>query len=235
MAFLTAEWRDLVMLNWEVPAPLLAGLVPRGTELDAWQGRTLVSVVGFRFLNTRVLGRRMWGHVNFEEVNLRFYVKRECHGELRRGVVFVKEIVPRRCIALLARRLYNENYIAAPMSHEIERSSEEMRVRYAWQLGGRTNSVSARCPGSCGVMLVGSPQEFIAEHYWGYCRQRDGSTLEYQVAHPRWHVAEVHDCQFDCDVASVYGPEWVEPLAGPPVSAFLADGSAVEVGFGQRF
>src|SRR6187455_2734884 len=124
--FLTAEWRDLVMLNYEVDPAILLDLVPAGTELDLWQGRTLVSVVDFRFLRTRVLGLAIPWHIDFEEVNLRFYVRREASEGLRRGVVFVKEIVPRRAIAWLARLLYNENYVALPMSHWIDdRSSSQ--------------------------------------------------------------------------------------------------------------
>ncbi len=47
--FLTAEWRYLAMFNYEVPPELLAPLVPRGTELDSWQGKVYVSLVGFLF------------------------------------------------------------------------------------------------------------------------------------------------------------------------------------------
>src|SRR5262245_53035082 len=117
--FLTAEWRDLAMLNYEIDPAVLASRVPPGCELDTWDGRTFVSVVGFRFLRTRVLGVPVPFHVNFEEVNLRFYVRRKADSEWRRGVVFVKELVPRRAIALVARVAYGENYVAFPMRHSI--------------------------------------------------------------------------------------------------------------------
>ena len=86
--FLTARWRYLAMLNYEVPPEALAPLVPAGTELDSWQGKTFVSVVGFLFLDTRVLGIAIPGHRDFEEVNLRFYVRRKAAGRLaaRRGL-----------------------------------------------------------------------------------------------------------------------------------------------------
>src|SRR5918996_5117390 len=118
--FLTAEWRDLVMLNYEVDPQVLARRVPPGTELDIWQGRALVSVVGFRFLRTRVLGLPIPFHRDFEEVNLRFYVRRQAEDGWRRGVVFIKEIAPRWAIATVARVVYNENYAARPMRHRIE-------------------------------------------------------------------------------------------------------------------
>src|SRR5688572_22928209 len=95
---------------------MLAALVPHGTALDLWRGRCLVSVVGFRFLDTRVLGVPVPGHRDFDEVNLRFYVRRaHDDGALRRGVTFVREIVPRRAIALVARATYNEPYCTLPM------------------------------------------------------------------------------------------------------------------------
>jgi Uncharacterized conserved protein (COG2071) len=112
--FLTAEWRALAMLNYEVDASLLRHFVPAGTELDCWQGKTLVSLVGFRFLKTRVLGIPIPFHRNFDEVNLRFYVRRAEATEVKRGVVFIREIVPRRAIAAVARAFYNERYLALP-------------------------------------------------------------------------------------------------------------------------
>src|SRR6266513_2477095 len=131
--FLTAEWRSLAMLNYEVDRSVLARRVPPGTELDSWGGVVYVSVVGFLFLKTRVLGVPIPGHRNFEEVNLRFYVRRKADGEWRRGVVFVKEIVPRRAIAAVARGLYGENYVAMPMSHAID----GRRVEYRWGIENR--------------------------------------------------------------------------------------------------
>lgn len=184
-AFLTAEWRDLVLLNWEIPPELLSAYAPRGTELDTWNGLSFVSLVGFRFLKTRVMKMPVPFHVNFEEVNLRLYVSRTHRGERRRGVVFIKEIVPRRCIALVARRLYNENYVAAPMSHRIEGRGPSTRVQYDWTLSGNVYSVSARADGAFRDLSPGSQEEFILEHYSGYTRQADGGTVEYQVQHPK--------------------------------------------------
>lgn len=149
--FLSAEWRHLLMLNFEIDPSVLRPLVPRGTELDAWQGKTLVSLVGFLFLDTRVLGIRVPFHRTFEEINLRFYVRRDAAGESRRGVVFVKEIVPKPAVALVARWRYNENYVAHPMDSRVELPcpSTEMRgsVEYAWRVGADRYSLRA---GICG-------------------------------------------------------------------------------------
>lgn len=121
--FLTAEWRDLAMLNFAIDPAILAPLVPRGTELDSWHATTYVSLVGFRFLRTRLLGLPVPWHRDFEEVNLRFYVRRREGSEIRRGVVFIRELVPRRAIAAVARVWYNEPYTALPMRHRITRAS----------------------------------------------------------------------------------------------------------------
>jgi len=235
---LTAEWRHLAMLNYEVGRASLTGLVPRGTELDEWQGRTYLSMVGFLFLDTRVLGVPIPFHRNFEEVNLRFYVRRKTADGWRRGVVFVKEIVPRAAIALLARALYNENYLALTMSHEIRRAADDPAkvesVEYRWTAHGRTNRLSLVVASDPLPPATASHEQFIAEHYWGYSVQRDGGTSEYQVTHPPWRVAPATHAELDCDVERVYGERFAACLRVPPVSAFLADGSAVRVSRGAR-
>src|SRR3954468_20670393 len=118
--FLAAEWRYLAMLNYQVDPAILHPHLPRGTELDIWNGRHYISLVGFRFLNTRVLGVPIPFHRNFEEVNLRFYVRRKGPEGWRRGVVFIAEIVPRFAIAAVARLFYNENYVALPTRHKLD-------------------------------------------------------------------------------------------------------------------
>jgi uncharacterized protein len=228
--FLTAEWRHLVMLNYEVDPGILAGHVPAGTELDRWNGRTLVSVVGFRFLRTRVLGIGVPFHRDFDEVNLRFYVRRRAEEGWRRGVVFVREVVPRRAVAWLARLLYNENYAAYPMRHAITPG----RVSYGWRSGGRWNELSLNSEGEPVLPAQGSEEKFITEHYWGYARQRDGGTVEYRVEHPRWSVRRAARAALDCDVAGFYGPVFAPALGPLPSSAFLAEGSAIAVRRGVR-
>jgi hypothetical protein len=228
--FLTAEWRHLVMLNYEIDPTLLLPRVPAGTELDSFGGRTFVSIVGFRFLDTRVLGMPVPFHRNFEEVNLRFYVRRRAADGIRRGVVFVKEIVPRLAIAAVARLVYHENYVAMPMRHSIADAS----VSYAWRLAGRWESVRLRPAGEWFAPAPASTEEFITEHYWGYAAKPDGSSVEYRVEHPRWVVKRGDDAVLDCRTSTLYGADFAEPLARPPVSAFLADGSDVVVRRGSR-
>lgn len=238
--FLTAEWRYLIMGNYEVDPNLLLPYVPRGTELDAWRGRTFISIVGFLFLNTRLLGVPIPMHINFEEVNLRFYVRRRGPEGWRRGVVFVKELVPRRAIATVARLAYNENYVALPMRHDVtdwpgtDGRAREVIVEYGWRLRQQWHCLRAVAHGKPQPIVPGSEEEFIAEHYWGYSRLRNGRTLEYQVEHPPWCIWAVNDFTFDCDVAALYGSHFAPSLCQQPSSVFLADGSAVVVRRGAR-
>ena len=180
--FLTAEWRHLAMLSFEVDPAVVRPLVPAGTELDDWRGRTFVSLVGFLFLNTRILGIGIPLHRDFEEVNLRFYVRRRTTEGWRRAVVFVKELVPRTAIAMAARVFYGENYVALPMNHHVavtgEGAGAVRQVSYRWWFEGRPNEIRVTARGEAAEIADGSESEFITEHYWGYAHQRRGSTLE---------------------------------------------------------
>ena len=218
---------------------MLRPLVPAGTELDDFKGATLASLVGFRFLDTRVLGVAIPGHRDFDEVNLRFYVRRRHEdGAWRRAVVFVKELVPRQAIAVVARWCYNEPYTAVPMAHELTLDGTadgvSGRAAYRWRLGTRWHRIEVRTQGRPDLPETGSEAEFVAEHYWGYTKQRDGGTKEYRVDHPKWRVWNAAAAEFEGDVGLVYGPGFVHCLAGPPRSAFLAEGSAVVVSLGRR-
>lgn len=233
--FLAAEWRWLVMLNYEVNPNVLAPFVPAGTELDFWHGKTYISLVGFLFQNARVRGVAIPFHRHFEEVNLRFYVRRRADDGWRRGVVFIKELVPRRAIAFIARAFYNENYDALPMSHRIEKIHNEVKaVSYSWRFKNRENVLKVITRGVAQTPAPGSQPEFIAEHYWGYARQRDGSTVEYRVEHPRWQVWETETAELDCDIAGLYGKEFCEFFERRPSSAFLADGSEIKLYTGLK-
>lgn len=237
--FLTGSWRYLAMLNYVVPPESLAPYVPRGTALDTLRGEAYVSVVGFLFRDTRLLGVPVPLHRDFEEVNLRFYVvRREADGSVRRGVTFVRELVPRPAIALVARLAYNEPYTAMAMRHRIEHvpgSDEAPRVvEYSWRQRSGWSRLGVEPTGLAAPVAEGSDEEFITEHYWGYTRQRDGSTVEYRVAHPRWRVWPVARAALEADAAELYGPAFAGALAAPPRSAFLAEGSAISVSTPRR-
>lgn len=231
-AFLTAEWRYLVMLSYEVDPGVLAPLVPDGTELDPWHGRALVSVVGFRFLATRTLGIGVPFHQNFDEVNLRFYVRRHLPGgDVRRGVVFVRELVPRAAVALLARLWYNEPYRAVPMRSAVPDTLVEApgRLTYEWRTGAGWQRLAATAVGAPAVPAPGSEAAFITDHHWGYTRRRDGTTVEYEVAHAAWRVWAATAPVLVAGVTGLYGHPFAAALSGPPVSALVVEGSSVVV------
>jgi uncharacterized protein len=231
--FLTADWRFLAMLQYEVDPHVLRPFVPCGTELDDWHGRMLVSLVGFRFLETRVLGTPIPFHRHFEEVNLRFYVRRRGPEGWRRAVVFIREVVPRLAIAVLARLWYNEPYIALPMRHRItmDRAAEGEtgRVRYEWLHERHWMHLEVETKGPPTLPAPGSEAAFISEHYWGYTAQRDGGCLEYHVSHLPWRVWAVRQASLACDAGRLYGAPFAGVLSAPPVSAFVAEGSPVAV------
>jgi len=231
--FLTAEWRHLAMVNYEVDPAILTPLTPRGTELDFWNGKTFLSLVAFRFLNTRVMGVPIPFHRNFEEVNLRFYVRRKASDGWRRGVVFIKEFVPRRAVALVARWFYNENYVTCRTKSDVRLPESGSGIpgslEYAWNTARSHNFIRATISGEPRISESGSEEEFIAEHYWGYTRQRDGGSIEYAVEHPKWKLWNATSFQVDCQVEPCYGAEYCKPLSAAPSSVFVADGSPVAV------
>ncbi len=228
--FLTARWKDLIMANYEVDPSLLASRVPRGTELDLFDGKCFVSLVGFMFLDTRVLGLPIPFHVNFEEVNLRYYVKRETADETRRAVCFVKEIVPRFAIATVARLMYGEPYECWQMSHNRTESS----VSYSWSTGGCTNHLAVDIDESIGVPPEGSHGEFIIEHYWGYTDRGSGRVDEYKVEHPKWELFSAKNEVIDVNFKGTYGEEFGFLTEQKPYSVLLAKGSEVAVYKGSR-
>lgn len=196
--FLSAEWRYLLMLNFEVAPQILERYIPAGTTLDLFGGRALVSIVGFRFLRTRVLGTPVPFHRNFDEINLRFYVRRTlADGEVRRAVSFIKELVPRRAIAITAKFAYNEPYLACRMRSRVPAGATDDpgRVEYSWQTASGWHSVAGSARGKAEIPAAGSEAAFITEHYWGYTPQRDGGTLEYQVHHPQWRLWGVENAE----------------------------------------
>jgi len=230
--FLTAEWKQLLMLNYAVDPALLQPFVPAGVELDSFEGRTYASLVGFQFNDTRVAGFAIPFHRCFEEVNLRFYVRRS----EKRGVVFIRELVPRLAIAAMARLFYGEKYYRVPIAHRVSTEPGETAVEaeYSWGSGAQRCAMRLKTTGETYLPAEGSLGQFITEHYWGYAAQSDGGCVEYEVQHPRWIVSDAVKVNFSGEAAHFYGPAFGKVLMRPPDSAFLAEGSAVTVLRGTR-
>jgi len=233
--FLSAKWNNLIMLNYEVDPDILKPYLPPFTEPDLWQGKALVSMVGFLFRDTRVKGIKWPFHVNFEEVNLRFYVKYFDGIEWKRGTVFISEIVPKWGIASIANNLYKEHYSAMPMRHRIHPVSEDStQYLYEWKLNGRWNRLGGTVNNKLASIASGSQEEFILEHYWGYNKIGRELTIEYQVEHISWNAGMVTDTIFDADISKLYGKEFEPFLRSEPYSAFFADGSDIIVRGGLK-
>lgn len=232
MSFLSAEWRKLAMANYIVDPGLLQKFLPAKTELDLWNNTCYVSLVGFMFLNTRLKGFKIPFHVNFEEVNLRFYVRYKHEQEWRRGVVFIKEIVPKPALTFVANTVYKEKYETMPMKHVWINSADTLQVEYNWKKGG-WNSFKVIADNQPVAIEAGSEEEFITEHYWGYTKITDQKTSEYQVEHPRWLVYPTKDYQIEVDFGKVYGNEFSFLSSEKPKSVFLAEGSEIKVNGGS--
>jgi len=228
--FLTAKWHDLVMANYEVSPESLIDRLPKGVELDFHEGKCFVSLVAFMFLDTRVLGLPIPFHINFEEVNLRFYVKRETPEEIRRGVCFVKEIVPRLAIATVARVFYGEPYEAWRMNH----SKAGNKLSYGWWKADFQNNISIEIGENTGVPEENSHGEFIIEHYWGYTKRGAARTDEYKVEHPKWELFDVKNYEIKVDFGKLYGAEFEFLNGEKPHSIFMAKGSEVSVYKGAK-
>ena len=231
-AFLSAAWRHLAMLNYRVEPRLLAPYVPPGTMLDLWDGAPFMSVIAFLFDDTKILGVPIPFHTTFPEVNLRIYTRREAGDETRRGVTFIRELAPRHAVAWTARFAYNEPYRALPMRRRIAMAADpggSTSVDYEWSAGGAWSGVHMTARGRPIPIQSGSHEDFIAHRRWGFTRQRDGSSIEYQVEHARWNAWQPLTFRLDGDPSRVFPADLARELTRPPDSAFLVDGSGVTV------
>jgi len=229
MSFLTGEWNNLLMINYKIDCRLLEKYVPAGTELDLWNNDCYVSLIGFMFENVKVLGIKIPFHVNFEEVNLRFYVKKQENGQWRRGVVFIKEIVPKFAISWVANLLYNEHYETQKMSSLNKMSLLGNSFSYKWKKGNKWHEISAETEAAVLPIEPNSEAEFITEHYFGYTKYNNIKTIEYAVSHPRWNQYKLMSYKVDLDFSTVYGNDFAFLQYQNPESAFVAIGSAITI------
>lgn len=229
MSFLNAEWRKLAIANYAIDPNVLTKYIPPKTELDLWKGTCYVSLVGFMFLNTKLLGLPIPFHRNFEEVNLRFYVKYNDQGKWKRGVVFIKEIVPKAALTFVANTIYKEHYQTMKMAHIWEEKESNRTVKYCWSLGGVEHSFAVEAALEPTIIEKGSESEFITEHYWGYTKANNNSSFEYEVTHPRWDCYDVSKYKIMVDFKAVYGDDFSELTNLEPTSVMLAEGSEITV------
>jgi uncharacterized protein len=229
MSFLTAEWRKLVLVNYIIDPYQLQKYVPAKTTIDLFNNRCYISLVGFMFCNTKLMGYKIPFHTNFEEVNLRFYVERKDGDTWKRGVVFIKEIVPKRALTFIANIVYKEHYQTLPMNHRWLTRDKTIDIGYDWKIKGATNSVSVIAGKELHDIKSGSETEFITEHFWGYTRMDEKTTYEYEVKHPRWQVYKVENWFIEVDFKDTYGDDFEFLNSLPFESVMLAEGSEIRV------
>ncbi len=232
--FLKAHWKNLIMINFEVPKELLQPYVPQGTDIDLWKGKAYLSLVAFLFDKTYVLGIPALWNQKFEELNIRFYIKRVEDKEEKRGVAFIREIVPKPLVTSLANLCFSEHYETLKMGHKtiyFDSTKKEIKnLEYTVEKNG-FHRVSARLTSNLIDLPKESFEEFIAEHYWGYSKVNCKKTIEYEVQHPKWRIFNGAKVSFNCDFRALYGEEWAFLNRQNPVSMFVAEGSEIKVGF----
>lgn len=231
--FLDAQWRKLVMVNYAVDPEVLKPYLPYNTDLDFWNGTCYVSLVGFMFVDTKVMRMKIPFHINFEEINLRFYVKYGDDIEHKRGVVFIKEIVPRPALTFVANTLYNENYETMPTRHSWIEGDDTLTVEYGWKKG-EWHTLKVIADKTPVDIKPYSEEEFITEHFWGYTKINDKLTSEYEVAHPRWQIYPIKGHEVNVDFSQVYGADFAFLQDLKPVSVYLAEGSEILVKQGGK-
>lgn len=229
MSFLKAEWRNLAMANYTIDPTILKEYLPAGTELDFYEGKCYISLIGFMFLNTKLLGVKIPFHTNFEEVNLRFYVKRFENNIWKRGVVFIKEIVPKPALTFIANNIYNEHYETLPMNHHWKKTNSYRTASYQWKKNNIWYSFMVQAALKSSIIKPNSEVEFITEHYWGYAKVSESVTNEYEVTHPKWEQYSVDHFEIKVNFEAVYGPEFEILNRMNPNSVILADGSEITV------
>lgn len=229
MSFLTAEWNDLALINYEIDSKIIEKFVPKGTELDLWNGKCYISLIGFMFENVKVLGIKIPFHINFEEVNLRFYVKRYEDGKWKRGTVFIKEIVPKPAVTLVANTLYKEHYQTLRMRHSRTENEISKTFQYQWKKDNKWNSITMQTSKNAITIELNSEAEFITEHYFGYTKYNEKTTIEYEVTHPRWQQFEVIETKVNVDFKNIYGKDFAFLQNLKPASTFLALGSKITI------
>ena len=227
--FLSARWENLIMANYAVNPDLLTRYLPNGVEPDVYENKNYVSLVGFMFKKTSLFNIPIPFLGTFEEINLRFYVKRVEGNKIMRGVVFINETVPYKLVAWLANKLYKEHYTAIPTKSLIVNGESAKNIKYEWKINNKWNHIAVNAAKENEQILPGSVEEFIFEHYYGYTKINSQLSQEYKVNHPRWQVHKVIDYSIHCDFKSMYGNDFSFLSNQQPDSVIIAQGSPVSV------
>lgn len=227
--FLKANWEHIIMANYEIDPEILIPFLPRGVSLDLFEGKAYVSLVGFMFKKTKIFNIPIPWLGTFEEINLRFYVKRKDGDTIKRGVVFVNETIPYRLVAWMANKLYKEHYTVVPTKHHFNQTEQNQQLKFEWLLNKKWNSIFVEAATQSRAMESNSFEQFIYEHYYGYTKVNEDTTEEYRLQHPSWAVYNVYNHTIDCNFSEMYGDEFSILNHSQPAAVFVAKGSSVKI------
>jgi hypothetical protein len=232
-AFITAHWSDIAVINYEADPQLLRRFLPAGLELARYSDHHLLSLVSFRYRDTRMGGVRVPFYGQFIELYLGFFAQHERRNEIHRGWVFIKKIVPGRVIAATGRILYNEEYIRRPMRELIEHGTQQRpyRVRYEWKDGGSWHGLEVRASAlNPQSPAEGSVEHYVTQNYGAFAKTKRGGTIEFPADHPTWDVWPSEYASLDGDAERIFDADIAGVLKAPHHSAFIASGSHVSLG-----
>lgn len=227
--FLKANWEQIIMVNYEIDPQIVLPFLPNGVELDLFNGKCYISLVGFMFKNTKLFNIPIPYFGTFEEINLRFYVKRKEGNQIKRGVVFINETIPYKIVAWMANKLYKEHYTVVPTKHELQINNAGQSIKFEWLLDKRWNSIYVTSELKSNRMKNESLEKFIYEHYYGYTKIDENNTEEYQLQHPSWNIHKVLNYTVNCDFETMYGQPFSILNQTQPTAVFIAEGSLVKV------
>lgn len=227
--FLKAAWENIIMANYEIDPIHLQNFLPKGVEIDLFENKCYISLVGFMFKNTKIFNLPIPKLGTFEEINLRFYVKRTEGDKVKRGVVFINETIPYRLVAWVANKLYHEHYSVVPTKHEQLKNINSNSIKFEWLNDLKWNKIEVAYSNELNQMNPNSLEEFIYEHYYGYTKVSDSKTEEYQLQHPSWLTHPVINYQIDCDFQKMYGDDFIILNRTNPSAVFIAKGSKVGI------
>ena len=229
LKFLTAKWQNIIMANYEVPPAVLEKYLPKGVELDLYNGKDYMSLVGFKFAKIRIFKIPIPFLGTFEEINLRFYVKQKVNNEIHKGVVFINETIPYKAVAWLANNLYKEHYVTIPTKHHWDITTLQKKISYSWLVNKKWNNMQVTAKNTGSQMLSTSFEYFIFEHYLGYTKVNETTTEKYYISHPSWLINEVTSENITCNFEDNYGSDFAFLNKVPPTAVFLAEGSDIGI------
>ncbi|CAN1491107.1 COG3361 Uncharacterized conserved protein [Flavobacteriaceae bacterium] len=227
--FLKANWEHIIMANYKINPEILMPFLPKGVELDLFEGNAYVSLVGFMFKSTKLFNIPIPKLGTFEEINLRFYVVRKEGDQIKRGVVFVNETIPYPIVAWMANKLYKEHYTVVPTRHQIDEIHDTKKVHFEWLLNNKWNSITVEAKQETKRMQPDSLEQFIYEHYYGYTMFNEKKTLEYKLQHPSWNTHQILNYTIECDFTAMYGETFSVLNNTQPEAVFMAEGSLVKI------